>query len=226
MNIIWRGNENTNFSERRGYIPCAIVNHITGSSFYSADNWFRNSGNEVSSAHFIVAKDGKVYQYVDIHKMAWANGITLANIPKATASIVKEKGTNPNYYTVSIEHEGTDGILTPAQLQASVELHKWIQTEVKNIYGKTFELNEYSVIGHFQIDPVRKPYCPGLKFPWAELYKQLKEEELDMNQDMAKFVLAVLGDYWTRMEGNKGVQDYTHACANEVRRVAELPIED
>ena len=30
------------------------------------------------------------------------------------------------------------------------------------------------MIGHFQVDPRRKPSCPGKKFPWERLYKELE----------------------------------------------------
>jgi len=77
---------------------------------------------------------------------------------------------------VSIEHEGTDGDLTEEQFAASVWLHKYIAAEVKRIHGQALPLDEQHVIGHFQVDPVRKPNCPGPKFPWARLYQSLREE--------------------------------------------------
>lgn len=147
----------------------------------SMDNWFTSSGNNVSSAHFGVAKDGRIHQYVDIRLMAWANGLPLDKISNAPAQIVKDHpGVNPNKYTISIEHEGTDGNLTPEQLAASVWLHFYIQQQVKQIWGKEFELDSYHVIGHCHIDPIRKANCPGPKFPWTKLYDSLKGDEGDM----------------------------------------------
>lgn len=179
MQIIQKGNKHTNFSSRGGHIPIAIVDHISGGTMSSMDSWFQSEGNTVSSAHFGVSKTGEIHQYVDITKMAWANGITVDSISKATASIVKEQSpTNPNKYTVSIEHEGTDGALTEAQFTATVWLHKYISDEVKRLYGKPLVLDSKHVIGHFQVDPIRKPYCPGVKFPWERLYAALKNEEV------------------------------------------------
>lgn len=173
--IVQKGNSNTNFSSRDGIVPVIIVDHISGGSMSSMDSWFQSSGNTVSSAHFGVSKSGEIHQYVAIEKMAWANGLKVDAIKDATAPIIKERSpVNPNKYSVSIEHEGTDGELTEAQFQASVWLHFYIQSEVKRIYGKDMVLDEKYVIGHFQVDPKRKPFCPGPKFPWARLYQALK----------------------------------------------------
>lgn len=173
--IVQKGNKNTNFSSRDGHVPVIIVNHISGGSMSSMDSWFQSSGNEVSSAHFGVSKSGEIHQYVAIDKMAWANGLKVDAIKNATAPIIKERApVNPNKYSVSIEHEGLDGELTDTQFQASVWLHFFIQSEVKRIYGKELILDERHVIGHFQVDPKRKPFCPGPKFPWTRLYQSFK----------------------------------------------------
>ncbi|WP_025698477.1 N-acetylmuramoyl-L-alanine amidase, partial [Paenibacillus forsythiae] len=173
-------NQHTNYSSRDGRVPIAIVDHISGGTMGSMDNWFSSPNNKVSSAHYGVSRSGEIHQYVDIQKMAWANGITAAAIPKATAAIVKEMApTNPNKYTVSIEHEGTDGELTEAQFQATVWLHKHIASEINRIYGREIVLDSKRVIGHFQVDPVRKPNCPGPNFPWGRLYSALQKKEDD-----------------------------------------------
>ncbi|WP_342435902.1 N-acetylmuramoyl-L-alanine amidase [Paenibacillus sp. FSL L8-0436] len=191
MKIIQKGNKATNSSSRDGHVPIAIVDHISGGTMSSMDAWFTSTGNVQSSAHFGVSKSGEIHQYVSIERKAWANGLSIANISKATAAIIKEHPkTNPNNYTVSIEHEGTDGALTEAQFVATVWLHKYISDEVKRIYGKPIALDERHVIGHFQVDPKRKPYCPGPKFPWSRLYNALITKEADeVKKDVVVSVL-------------------------------------
>jgi N-acetylmuramoyl-L-alanine amidase len=182
MPIKQMGNAHTNSSGRDGHVPCVIVDHISAGTMSSMDGWFTSPANEVSSAHFGVSKTGEIHQYVPIERMAWGNGLTLEAIARATAPIIREHaGVNPNKYTVSIEHEGTDGELTEAQFAASVWLHRYIRDEVQRIYGQTIRLDEQHVIGHFQVDPVRKPNCPGPKFPWARLYQTLREEKIPVN---------------------------------------------
>ncbi len=176
-NIIWKGNEHTNSSDRGDIVPVCIVNHISAGTMGSMDNWFTNSGNQVSSAHFGVAKDGRIHQYVKIERMAWANGLRMDNLRAASAPIVFDKKVNPNLYSVSIEHEGTYGDLTEAQFQSSVWLHQYIRDYVKQEWGYEIPFDDYHVIGHFQIDKINKPNCPGPKFPWARLYAELAKEE-------------------------------------------------
>lgn len=177
MNIEWRGNDHTNSSSRDGYTPIAIVNHVVAGSGQSCDNWFRSPNNVVSSAHFNVWEDGRITQYVDIGRMAWGNGLAIANIPRATAELVLARpNINPNKYTISIEHAGHTGKLTPEQFAATVWLHKWIKAEVKRRFGYDITLNRKHVLGHFEIDPVRKPNCPGPDFPWSSLMKELSAD--------------------------------------------------
>jgi N-acetyl-anhydromuramyl-L-alanine amidase AmpD len=174
FSIQWRGNEYTNKSERNGHIPIMIVNHITAGTAGSCDNWFRTPNNKQSSAHFLVTKQGEIKQYVKIEEMAWANGLKLESIPKAKNKIVQEKKIKPNMNTVSIEHEGTTGKLTDRQLEASIWLHKHIQNYVQEKWDYTIPTNRSHIVGHCEIDPVRKAYCPGKDFPWKALMKGLR----------------------------------------------------
>lgn len=182
--IAWKGNQHTNSSSRLGHTPICIVNHISAGSMGSMDNWFTSPTNQVSSAHFGVAKDGRIHQYVNIELMAWANGLRMDNLRAATAPIVFDKKVNPNLYSVSIEHEGMDGDLTEEQFQASVWLHRYIRDYVKEHWGYEIPFDSYHVIGHFQIDKINKPNCPGPKFPWGRLYETLKTEEDEDNMPM------------------------------------------
>ena len=174
MNIIQKPSEN--YNSRNGVVPDCICNHITASSTASsAYNWFQSKDNTDSSAHFIIDKDGTVYQCVSIQNMAWANGNSLnpsssSYYKNAKSDIVSNRRMNANLYTVSIEHVCVSGgNLTSAQLQASIELHKYIISEVKRIYGVTIPANRQHILGHYQISPVNKPNCPGEDFPYDKI---------------------------------------------------------
>ncbi|MFD2670268.1 N-acetylmuramoyl-L-alanine amidase [Marinicrinis sediminis] len=194
MDIQWKGNKYTNFSSRQGYVPFVIVNHISVGSMSSMDAWFTSPENRVSSAHFGVSRQGAIHQYVDIERMAWTQGIPDKQIPRATAQVVQKMGVNPNLYAVSIEHEGKVGNLTEAQFEASVWLHRYIQDRIFDQWQRSFPLDTYHVIGHDQVNPSGKPYCPGPQFPWERLYAALgqvdrvKEEQLmeDIRERMAE----------------------------------------
>lgn len=186
MEIVWKGNERTNHGSREGTVPFVIVDHISDGSMGSLDAWFTSPSNTVSSAHFGVGKDGSIHQYVRIEDKAWAQGIKPEEIQQATARVVHDQGVNPNLYCVSIEHEGTTGDLTESQFQATLWLHRFIRNTIWEKWDLRFPLDSYHVIGHFQVNPHRKPNCPGPKFPWARLYAELakidREEEAEMKE--------------------------------------------
>lgn len=203
-----------NYYGRNGYKPFVIVNHISAGTLGSMTNWFKNPAAQASST-FGIGRDGTILQYVKIENGAWTQGILVSNISKALAQVVKDMKVNPNYYSVGIEHEGyvegrlnddgevelenfgLDGALTEAQFKSTCWLHRYIMDYVNNAYGVNMSLGEYNVLGHFQIDPVRKPNCPGINFPWARL-----RAELAIAQTMT------LTDYEMRqeMQGDRAIR--------------------
>ncbi|CDG37301.1 N-acetylmuramyl-L-alanine amidase, negative regulator of AmpC, AmpD [Acetivibrio thermocellus BC1] len=174
QNIQFVGNSYTNKSSRNQRIPEIIVNHISEGSMSSMISWFTSPNNKVSSAHFGVSKTGKIYQFVAIEDCAWANGLT-SGIENATAELVLKKGEseNPNWYSVSIEHEGvwseTKGALTPEQLEATKMLHLYIIEYVKEKYGHEIVPSRKTIIGHNEIDKSQRANCPGELFPYREI---------------------------------------------------------
>lgn len=165
------------YANRLGHKPLAICNHISAGTMGSMDAWFKNPSSNASST-FGIGRSGEIHQYVDIEHGAWTQGITKDAIQHATAPLIKQMGINPNLYFVGIEHEGyegngIDGSLTEDQFLSSCWVHKYTQDYVQKRYGHKIELNPYYVLGHFQIDPRRKPNCPGKMFPWARLYAEL-----------------------------------------------------
>lgn len=153
-----------NYFSRNGKKPIAIVNHITAGSMPGCLSWLRNPEAKASS-NYLVTRDGRIYQLVRDEDAAWANGIV------RNPSWELYDGHNPNRYTLSIEHEGWDGSLTEAQYQATLWLHRHL-TEKWSI-----PVDDQHIIGHYRIDSVGKPNCPGPKFPWGRLFADLKGEE-------------------------------------------------
>lgn len=144
--------------QRGSWKPLAVVDHITDGT--DSRNWLQNVSN-ASSVHFLISRDGVVYQFMPTEWAAWANGTTAVSpaTPDWLRRLIVDGGTNPNYVTISIEHEGRypeDLPFTPAQLDASEELHVWIAQEHPSVPA-----DRDHVIGHYQIDIVRRPFCPG-----------------------------------------------------------------
>lgn len=172
------------YNGRNGWKPDMIVCHITEGSYAGAVSWLTNPASK-ASAHFVVAKDGRITQLVELTDGSWCNGTSTdpnskVYYGKSTLKKVKERKTNANYYTVSIEHEGIwsqgKGKLTDAQLAATIELIKHIRAEVKRIYGIEIPIDREHIVGHYEVNPVTKPNCPGSNFQFDAIIAALKGE--------------------------------------------------
>lgn len=155
-----------NYSKgRRGKRIIAIVDHITAGSFPGCLSWMKNPRAK-ASAQYLVTKKGQIFQLVKDEDTAWHAGF----INKHTWSLYD--GTNPNRYTIGIEHECiSGGELTEAQYQASLWLHKYL-TEKWSI-----PVDVDHIIGHCRIDGVNRVNDPGPMFPWKRLFDDLKGVE-------------------------------------------------
>lgn len=170
-----------NQSSRNGKVPQLIVYHLAEGTYEGTKAWFNNSAAQTSS-QFIVAQDGRICQCVPLDRMAWCNGTTTDKSSTkyfgyATLPLIKQLGGNANEYSVSIECEGyyskTKGKLTDAQLESLVWLTQHIQNEVKRIYGSEIPFDRDHIVGHYEINPITRPNCPGQSFQWDALMAAL-----------------------------------------------------
>ena len=141
-----------NFTKgRKGQKPIAIVLHIAEGSLNSMTSWFKDPNSGVS-AHYGIGKDGEVRQFVDEKNTAWANGRS----GKPTWRYMPGSNVNPNSLTISIEHEGYyRDVWTEKTKQASAQLVYEICTR----WG--IPINRDFIIGHYEIDNVRRKNCPA-----------------------------------------------------------------
>lgn len=176
---ITKKNSPNKYNGRRGWKPDMIVCHITEGSYNGAVSWLCNPKSQ-ASAHYVVAKDGRVTQLVDLKDGAWCNGTSTKSSSKvycgkSSLKAVRDRRTNANYYTVSIEHEGVwkenKGKLTEAQKAATIELIKHIRDEVKKIFGVEIPADRAHIVGHYEVSPITKPHCPGENFQFDEIIK-------------------------------------------------------
>lgn len=195
-----------NQSGRNGWKPDMIVNHISEGYFGTGIGWLQNPVSK-ASCHFFVSKKGEIAQLVPIERMAWVNGTSTDikksnHYSKSTLKKVRERKTNANYYTIGIEHEGFSsqgkGALTEDQFKATLWLHKYIIKEVKRIYGIDIPIDRENIVGHYQIDPIRKPNCPGGNFQWDRLINELRDDKVE---EMVKVAL----EKWKEEMGNKAL---------------------
>lgn len=174
-NIEWRAPGSPNFfPDRQGLgQPVAIVDHIMSGTMESSDNWFKNPASQVS-AHYGVARDGRIWQWVRLTDGSWANGIV--QNPDMSVPFIADcvsKGINPNDVSISIEHEGMTGDPMPeAQYQATLWLHRYI---IK-LYPAIKPDREH-LVGHYQLTARDRANCPGTGFPWSRLIKDLNASD-------------------------------------------------
>ena len=144
----------------------AVCLHIMDGTYNGTVGWFQGASSGVS-AHFAIAKDGRIAQFVSIDDSAWANGADYANghwldpegniVNPSWADIVL--GINPNRDTISIEHEGTpQDVWTDAMRAANTRLLQWLASQVPAFRPYTPHRN---LIGHNEISPISRPNCPG-----------------------------------------------------------------
>ena len=169
---------------RKGRNIVAIVNHKTAGRFPGCLTWLCNPVAQ-ASAHYLITRRGVIYQLVQDEDRAWQAGIV--NQPDWSLY----DGTNPNSYTIGIEHEDYDEdgeeSLTEIQYQASLWLHKKL-TEKWGI-----PIDRDHIIGHYRIDSVNRPNCPGPNFPWERLFNNLKGGDI-MIPDGARTCVIEVGD--------------------------------
>lgn len=165
---------------RAGKAIRAVCIHIAEGGYKGSIQWLSNPASQASS-HFVISLDGRIAQLVSIYDTAWTNGATyrVQKPKKWTDELWKGIGwyspddqfmrpswphmavdrSNPNYATVSIEHQGFTGKPWPdAMREANARLLQWLRQQpgMPTIYvvGDT-------LIGHNMINPASRAYCPG-----------------------------------------------------------------
>jgi N-acetylmuramoyl-L-alanine amidase len=133
-----------NFNMRK---PNYVIIHFTAQdSIGQTLHTFTIAKTQVS-AHYVVAKDGKVYHMLNDYLRAWQAGIS------KWGSI-----TDMNSCSVGIEIDNNGNEpYTEAQVRSLIALLGYLK--------KTYNIPRANFIGHQDIAPARKP-DPGPYFPW------------------------------------------------------------
>lgn len=174
--IEWVGTPNF-WEGRKGRRPIAIVDHITAGNYPGCLTWMQNPKAQ-ASANYLVTRDGRILQLVKDEDSAWANGFV------KNPDWPLYDGTNPNRYTLSIEHEGTgSGDLTEEQYQATLWLHRHLCKKWEMLVDRDY------IIGHYRIDSVNRPNCPGPDFPWDRLFEDLAKPESMMDPEAVRIMV-------------------------------------
>jgi N-acetylmuramoyl-L-alanine amidase len=155
--IAWIGTENY-WSGWAGHEPIAVVIHTMEGFLEGTDSHFNDPNvpdSKKVSAHFGVALDGRVHQYVKLEHRAWANGIL-----EEGNTWWYDPDVNPNSVTVSIETEDRRVNSTPV----SDALYMSVAGLLRLILA-THPSIKY-LTSHHVISPVNKKDCCGQR--WTE----------------------------------------------------------
>lgn len=194
--MIWKPSPNWGYPRfnhgRNGEKIVAIVDHITGGGWEPSNNWLLNPDSFVS-AHYLIRKDGMVFQYVKEENAAWGCGLDFSldlsyyrsNVTIPFIKNVWERRVNPNLMVVNIEHESSGEALTEEQYNSSLLLH----FSITERYG--ILINHNYIVGHSDVNLRERPNDPGAAFPWIRLIDDLRrlkvnKEELLVYSQWAK----------------------------------------
>ena len=112
-------------------------------------------GVEVS-AHFFIARDGELIQFVPTDKRAWHAGVSTF-----------QGRANVNDFSIGVELEGTDDI---AYTDAQYAVLRNLTIDIMGEYPITAD----TIVGHSDIAPERKT-DPGASFDWCRYKTSLME---------------------------------------------------
>lgn len=153
--------------------PKVIVEHYTGGeSFSAAWNTFASNQPDPelgelpgTCAHFIVDKDGTIYQLVRL-------------------TIMCRHTVGLNYVAIGIEHVGTSDseiLHDKAQIRASLELTAWLHWR--------YHIKVSNIIGHNE--SLRSPYHRELYKPWAnQTHGDWKHRDMDVYRRRLRALIA------------------------------------
>ena len=131
------------------YVRALFTNQLPA----DAHPYFKAVAGVRVSAHFYIARSGRVVQCVPLHRRAWHAG--KSSMPSHLAHIPTRD--NVNNFSIGIELAGTDTLpYTRAQYEALARVLRRL--------GQAYPIA--SVLGHCDIAPGRKT-DPGVSFDWA-----------------------------------------------------------
>lgn len=144
----------------------AIIDHKTAGQYPGCRNWLCNPAAG-ASAHYLISRAGGIDQLVQDRDTSWHAGI----VNRPNWALYSQMGYNPNRWTIGIEHEDYDGDGEPGLTEAQYQATLWLHRQLIAAYG--IPVDTEHIVGHYRVDSVDRPNCPGPAFPWARLLADL-----------------------------------------------------
>lgn len=146
-----------------GLNPRAIVIHTMAGTLEATDVYFKQPSSQVS-AHYGVAQDGRIHQYVATTDKAWAQGVL-------KLGHLWLWGFNPNDRAISIETEGQPNDPISSTMYDTVR------------YLCRLSIEKYDTITHlYAHNAIANTQCPGSRWLSGPLSKLATELNLVLVQ--------------------------------------------
>ena len=146
-------------SSRKGSEIKLIVVHADASPSEGATiNWLQHQDSQVSY-HYLVGRDGRIYQFVEDNKKAWHAGVS-----DWTADCLVVNSVNPTSIGVALSNNGKGEEYTEKQYAAAGELIHELMLR--------YDVPLHRIRGHNEVAPERKS-DPYEYFSWAKLMQHI-----------------------------------------------------
>lgn len=158
---------------RYGFRVKAIVNHIAGGSDFDSTMRYLMTEGSPASYHLLVRRSGEIIQLVHPDNCSWSNGGGQDAIwPLHDKSL---PNANLETFNICMERHNHQAP-TEEQYQSVLRVHDWALERFKlSIIPKM------TIIGHSDIAPIGRWYCPGSGMPWDRLFRDLRAID-DLNE--------------------------------------------
>jgi hypothetical protein len=142
-----------------------LVMHTTAGSLQATLDTFENPTSRVS-AHYVVARTGRVIQMVSENQVAYHAGVV------SVGPDSRFYHTNPNQYSIGIEMENPYVIQSAADFPAAQKAAAFALA--KDIVRRNnIPIDREHIVGHSEIDPAQR-LDPGPGFPWDAFIAYIK----------------------------------------------------
>lgn len=196
--------------ERDQNYPLLFLDHRMGGYKRTLDDDVWRYANWVGVTAGI-GRDGSLDQYCSIFDAHWGNGIsgdiTRFDRSNPRLAALEARGVwiprplysrnaksldaggvnvlNAGSIATENEDENQDRPWPAAQIETNIRWKRWCIEELIR-EGRPMTIDEHMQAGHFQIDAVNRPGCPGENWPKAEMYAGISAEE---EEDVKPFLV-------------------------------------
>lgn len=174
-----------NFNERKHPVSMIVLHYTVIPTCEEALVRLSETTNAAGkvSAHYLVDRDGSIYNLVDESKRAWHAGLG----SWGGLDDINSRSIGIEIVNVGLTEDGKREPFPDAQINAVIKLCRDIQTR--------YNISPCNIVGHSDVAPARKQ-DPGEAFPWKKLAEAgvgIWTDEFEDSEDNLANVLSDIG---------------------------------